>query len=248
MKHIKSLEDIRVAKDDTALIYTNGSVKQNEKILQNFNHQMSITSGIRDSQLSLFSLKSDSLNLNPLIPTNSHKLKLNDHVNIDLDFELVQTLQVNHGGWCDAMFECIGSTGIIIGFDKDFDAEVIYPSGNIWTLNPNVFTLTEPDYNQIDFLNVDTSNTNKNSLKNQVFVKCQNSNPKINSQKLNSAIDSDRRRSSLDRVDCEKKIFYSINDLVEISTDLDRIKLLQKGHGEFCPAMISVIIKNKYEA
>jgi len=40
------------------------------------------------------------------IPSNQpNKLKLNDKVNIDLDFEIVQSLQVGHGGWCEAMFE-----------------------------------------------------------------------------------------------------------------------------------------------
>ena len=33
------------------------------------------------------------------------KFQINDQVNIDLDFEIVQSLQVGHGGWCDAMFE-----------------------------------------------------------------------------------------------------------------------------------------------
>ena len=37
--------------------------------------------------------------------SHSNKLKINDKVNIDLDFEIVQSLQVGHGGWCDAMFE-----------------------------------------------------------------------------------------------------------------------------------------------
>ena len=36
---------------------------------------------------------------------NNNKLKVNDRVNIDLDFEIVQSLQVGHGGWCEAMFE-----------------------------------------------------------------------------------------------------------------------------------------------
>jgi hypothetical protein len=34
-----------------------------------------------------------------------NSLKINDHVNIDLDFEIVQSLQMGHGGWCEAMFE-----------------------------------------------------------------------------------------------------------------------------------------------
>ena len=32
-------------------------------------------------------------------------LKVNDRVNIDLSFEIVQSLQIGHGGWCEAMFE-----------------------------------------------------------------------------------------------------------------------------------------------
>ncbi len=28
-------------------------------------------------------------------------------LNIDLDFEIVQSLQVGHGGWCEAMFEVL---------------------------------------------------------------------------------------------------------------------------------------------
>jgi len=35
----------------------------------------------------------------------TYSFKLCDKVNIDLDFEILQTLQVGHGGWCDAMFE-----------------------------------------------------------------------------------------------------------------------------------------------
>lgn len=35
------------------------------------------------------------------------EFKFNDNVNIDLDFEIVQSLQVGHGGWCEAMFEVL---------------------------------------------------------------------------------------------------------------------------------------------
>ena len=40
-------------------------------------------------------------------------LEINNRVNIDLDFEMVQSLQIGHGGWCDAMFECLGSSKFI---------------------------------------------------------------------------------------------------------------------------------------
>jgi hypothetical protein len=57
-------------------------------------------------------------------------LEINDRVNIDLDFEIVQSLQVGHGGWCDAMFECLGATGVVTGIDIDHDIEVTFPSAN----------------------------------------------------------------------------------------------------------------------
>lgn len=72
------------------------------------------------------------------------KLRLNDAVNIDAAFETVQRLQVGHGGWCDAMFECLGQTGVITSIDEDNDFEVTYPSGNRWTLNSALLTLAPP--------------------------------------------------------------------------------------------------------
>lgn len=32
-------------------------------------------------------------------------LSIGDQVNVDLDFEIVQSLQHGHGGWADGMFE-----------------------------------------------------------------------------------------------------------------------------------------------
>ena len=51
-------------------------------------------------------------------------------VNVDLELEIVQSLQNGHGGWTDGMFECLGSTGSVIGIDEDHDIVVSYPSGN----------------------------------------------------------------------------------------------------------------------
>lgn len=70
---------------------------------------------------------------NAILTLTGGMLKINDRVNIDLDFEIVQSLQVGHGGWCDAMFECLGTTGLVTGIDADNDIEVTYPSGNKYT-------------------------------------------------------------------------------------------------------------------
>lgn len=51
-------------------------------------------------------------------------------VNVDLELEIVQSLQQGHGGWTDGMFECLSSTGSVVGIDEDHDIVVSYPSGN----------------------------------------------------------------------------------------------------------------------
>ena len=68
---------------------------------------------------------------------------MGDYVNIDLELEIVQTLQHGHGGWTDNMFECLGTTGVVQSLDEDHDVIVTYPSGNRWTLNPALLTRIE---------------------------------------------------------------------------------------------------------
>lgn len=34
-------------------------------------------------------------------------LKIGDQVNVDLELEIVQSLQHGHGGWTDGMYECL---------------------------------------------------------------------------------------------------------------------------------------------
>lgn len=47
--------------------------------------------------------------------TGPHGLQVNDQVKVDLELEIVQSLQHGHGGWTDGMFECLGTTGTIVG-------------------------------------------------------------------------------------------------------------------------------------
>ncbi len=51
-------------------------------------------------------------------------------MNVDLELEIVQSLQQGHGGWTEGMFECLGTTGSVVGIDEDHDIVVLYPSGN----------------------------------------------------------------------------------------------------------------------
>ncbi|GBL81643.1 E3 ubiquitin-protein ligase mind-bomb, partial [Araneus ventricosus] len=59
-----------------------------------------------------------------------HGFQIGDNVNVDLELEIVQSLQHRHGGWTDGMFECLGTTGTVVGIDEDSDIVVSYPSGN----------------------------------------------------------------------------------------------------------------------
>uniref|UniRef100_H2YAP3 RING-type E3 ubiquitin transferase n=1 Tax=Ciona savignyi TaxID=51511 RepID=H2YAP3_CIOSA len=78
------------------------------------------------------------LNGQPSLPVT--EFQLNDQVNIDLDLEIVQSLQHGHGGWTEGMFETLGTTGTVCGIDEDHDIVVSYSSGNRWTFNPAVLT------------------------------------------------------------------------------------------------------------
>ncbi|XP_014677222.1 PREDICTED: E3 ubiquitin-protein ligase MIB1-like isoform X2 [Priapulus caudatus] len=121
-------------------------------------------------------------------------LQIGDQVNVDLDLEIVQSLQHGHGGWTDGMFETLGTTGTVVGIDEDHDIVVAYPSGNRWTFNPAVLTK----------VCTGATNINENTAARQEFA---------------------------------------VGDLVQICSDGERIKMLQRGHGEWAEAMMPTLGK-----
>ncbi|XP_064605463.1 E3 ubiquitin-protein ligase MIB1-like [Liolophura sinensis] len=123
-------------------------------------------------------------------------LAIGDQVNVDLDLEIVQSLQHGHGGWTDGMFECLGTTGTVVGIDEDHDIVVSYPSGNRWTFNPAVLT-------------------------------------KVNTHATTAAA----------AVEAPSATQFAVGDLVQICNDGERIKLLQRGHGEWAEAMMPTLGK-----
>uniref|UniRef100_A0A4X1VPB4 RING-type E3 ubiquitin transferase n=1 Tax=Sus scrofa TaxID=9823 RepID=A0A4X1VPB4_PIG len=124
---------------------------------------------------------------------NPGGLQIGDLVNIDLDLEIVQSLQHGHGGWTDGMFETLTTTGTVCGIDEDHDIVVQYPSGNRWTFNPAVLT-------------------------------------KANIVRSGDAAQGAEGGTSQ----------FQVGDLVQVCYDLERIKLLQRGHGEWAEAMLPV--------
>uniref|UniRef100_A0A4W4ERH3 E3 ubiquitin-protein ligase MIB1 n=1 Tax=Electrophorus electricus TaxID=8005 RepID=A0A4W4ERH3_ELEEL len=131
---------------------------------------------------------------------NPGGLQIGDLVNIDLDLEIVQSLQHGHGGWTDGMFETLTTTGTVCGIDEDHDIVVQYPSGNRWTFNPAVLT------------------------------------------KANVARGSGGGGEVAAGAEGGSSQFM-VGDLVQICYDIDRIKLLQRGHGEWAEAMLPTLGK-----
>lgn len=81
------------------------------------------------------------LNLGESVVTQGpHGFQIGDKVTVDLDLEVVQSLQVGHGGWTDGMYECLTDRGTVMGIDEDHDIVVAYQSLNRWTFNPAVLT------------------------------------------------------------------------------------------------------------
>jgi hypothetical protein len=142
----------------------------------------------------------------------NQKFQVGDYVNIDLELELVQSLQHGHGGWTDNMFECLGTTGVVQSLDEDHDVVVVYPSGNRWTLNPTLLTRLELTSEQQTVIqrqqtSVNMARTTGVGMGNQP---------------------------------------WKVNDMVQVCSDLERMKVLQRGHGEWAEAMVPVRDKLTY--
>nr|CAI5828603.1 unnamed protein product [Callosobruchus analis] len=121
-------------------------------------------------------------------------LKIGDQVNVDLELEIVQSLQHGHGGWTDGMFECLNSIGTVVGIDEDHDIVVAYHSGNRWTFNPAVLTKVATPTNSAGF----------NETPQQQFA---------------------------------------VGDVVQICSDMERVKMLQRGHGDWADGMAATLGK-----
>ena len=72
----------------------------------------------------------------------SHGLNIGDRVQVMGDEKRVKQLQVDHGGWVDAMGGTIGQKGKIARLYQDGDVRVEV-NGSSWTYNPACLRVTE---------------------------------------------------------------------------------------------------------
>lgn len=148
-------------------------------------------------------------------------LQIGDQVTVDLDLEIVQSLQHGHGGWTDGMYETLTTPGTVVGIDEDHDIMVLYPTGNRWTFNPAILT------------KVTSSSESSGSVLSLTSSTIMSPSADI----LNTALQT----STLSGTASSSQ--FVVGDLVRITEDADRVKLLQRGHGEWAEAMLPTLGK-----
>ena len=220
-------------KNVNLLSWTSDSDRPNLNKTQSLSANLNIKEKM-EAEADLIQLESDELNNRDAHKANllngSH-LNVGDRVNIDLEFEIVQTLQLGHGGWCEPMFECLGSTGTIMSVDKENDIEVTYPSGSKWTFNPAVLTKInngivhndndcDDEQQQLITLNHQLKSPNDDGSESVVVQ------PSTSRDIKN---DLNMKRNNVSRN-------FAVNDIVQICSDLEQMRMLQRGHGEFATA------------
>ncbi|CAF1355431.1 unnamed protein product, partial [Didymodactylos carnosus] len=158
--------------------------------------------------------------------SGSNGFQIGNYVNVDLELEIVQSLQHGHGGWSDGMFECLGTTGCVQSIDEDHDIVVSYPSGNRWTFNPAILTKVElpPEQQQIIFRQQQQQQRDLNTVQSAAV----------------SLSSPSTTTTTTTTTDAQK---LEINDMVQICSDLERIKIYQRGHGDFAEAMMPALGK-----
>ncbi|XP_062507383.1 E3 ubiquitin-protein ligase MIB1-like isoform X2 [Corticium candelabrum] len=152
-------------------------------------------------------------------------LAIGDQVRVDLDIEIVQSLQQGHGGWTEGMLETVGVVGTVVGIDEDHDTVVGYPNGNRWTFNPACLT------------KVSSSSTSSTPQASQHHLTARTSNTSgppflFSAARVGAARQPEAPPSN-----------FVIGDLVQVCGDMEKIKALQRNHGEWADSMLATLGK-----
>lgn len=176
----------------------------------------------------------------------SHTFDLGDLVRIDLDLETVQALQRGHGGWADAMLECLANTGEVIAIDSDNDVVVRYGdrvNSPKWTFNPAVLTKVNAD----GTVDGEASNSSASNLQSSTNALSDSQVTSNATYTRNTYVDTvspgTHAIAAISNADVAAASLLSVGDFVQISTDIERVKGLQVDHGEWIDAMTDTLGK-----
>lgn len=163
-----------------------------------------------------------------------HAFQIGDQVTVDLELEIVQSLQHGHGGWTDGMFECLNSSGTVVGIDEDHDIVVAYNSANRWTFNPAVLT-------KIRSATAASSASSPQGIVGEAAAAAGQQPLTQLSGQLQPPSQSQQPPQPGQSQATPTQ--FAEGDFVKICSDVERIKLLQRGHGEWAEAMIPTLGK-----
>lgn len=159
-----------------------------------------------------------------------HAFQIGDQVSVDLELEIVQSLQHGHGGWTDGMFECLNSSGTVVGIDEDHDIVVAYNSANRWTFNPAVLT-------KIRSASTTPQGVTPEGGGGVAAGTAANGQLSLSGGLLTAGSGGGTSGGQLQPQQ------FAVGDFVKICSDLERIKILQRGHGEWADEMIPTLGK-----
>lgn len=127
--------------------------------------------------------------------------------------------------------QCLGATGVVAAIDEDQDVVVTYASGNRWTFNPSVLT------------RVVLSTTNETGVgRNAIAVAT--ADPSVVASPVAQGLAAQARTASTNSQIRSRRVSgFAVGDLVQICADVERMKVLQRGHGEWADAMITTLGK-----
>ncbi len=138
------------------------------------------------------------------------------------------------------MYECLGQTGTVVGIDEDHDIVVSYPSGNRWTFNPAVLTKASSPMvasgGGSSGLAAGPGGviSNSSGLLGAAVGGAGSPPSPLSGAGLSGGVVSQSQETSQQ---------FTVGDLVQISSDLERMKILQRGHGEWAEAMTPTLGK-----
>ena len=135
-------------------------------------------------------------------------------------------------------YECLGQSGSVVGIDEDHDIVVSYPSGNRWTFNPAVLTKVGGA-----ILPMGVAGAGAGQLPPGVLSPPSPGGAGPGPGAAGGPGVSAGLAGAGGGAMMEAVTQFSVGDLVQICTDMERMKILQRGHGEWAEAMAPTLGK-----
>lgn len=174
-------------------------------------------------------------------------LQIGDQVNIDLELEIIQSLQHGHGGWTDGMFEVSSRHWLNLYTKYTIELSLVSWNNGVsgrhrwWSRHCRVVSKWQQVRNIRCWIRpvlllfcVLRWTFNPGVLTKVSSPQNTSINPTSNLNSIGATGGSNAESPSTG------PSAFAVGDLVQITGDVERIKVLQRGHGEWAEAMLPV--------